>query len=226
MLLRLRLGKSDAGPHKKKAEQEQRTLVFGEQSAFSLRPMAVSTSAPVGQTPVLKVKLTRDHLSAMSDMTPEGRSCLQMQDHSYKGPDVVRFLPLLTREISGKLLVIRDGAPLHRCQAVTDVVSKGEATRLHLEPLPADAPEWNPPEGVGNLFKRVERKNRCCLDVPHIQQELRRAKERLRHRTSILSQGFAHAGNVLSFSWFRSIKGRTFLTSSPRWHRMVASQQR
>src|SRR6202035_665721 len=94
---------------KKKAEQEQQTIVFVDQSAFYLLPMAVYTSAPVGQTPVLKVKLTRDHLSAMGGMTPEGRIFMQMQDHSYKGPDVVRFLQLLTREISGKLLVIWDG---------------------------------------------------------------------------------------------------------------------
>lgn len=159
--------------------------------------MAVYTYAPVGQTPVLKVKLTRDHLSAMGGITPEGRICMQMQDHSYKGPDVVRFLQLLTREISGKLLVIWDGAPLHHCQAVKDFLSKGGTKRIHLEQLPAYAPELNPQEGVWNLLKRVELKNLCCLDVPHIQQELRRAKERLRHHRSTLSQCFAHAGYIL-----------------------------
>ena len=46
---------------KKKAEQEGRTIVFVDESGFYLLPMAVRTYAPVGQTPVLKVKLTRDH---------------------------------------------------------------------------------------------------------------------------------------------------------------------
>lgn len=154
---------------------------------------------------MLKVKVTRDHLSAMGGIPPEGRIFLQTQDHSYKGPDVVRFLQVLTREIAGKLLVIWDGAPIHRCQAVKDSVRQGGARRIHLEHLPAYAPELNPQEGVWNVLKRVELKNLCCLDVPHVQRELRRAKEHLRHRTSILSQCFAHAGYVLSFSWFRSI---------------------
>ena len=156
--------------------------------------MAVYTYAPVGKTPVLKVKLTRDHLSAMGGITPEGRIFMQIQDHSYKGPDVVRFLQVLTREIPGKLLVIWDGAPIHRCQAVKDYLAKGGAKRIHLERLPAYAPELNPQEGVWNLLKRVELKNVCCLDVRHVQREVQRAKERLRHRRSVLCQCFAHAG--------------------------------
>jgi transposase len=182
---------------KKKAEEEKRTIVFVDQSAFYLLPLAVRTYAPVGKTPVLKVKLTRDHLSAMGGITPEGRMFMQTQDHSYKGPDVVRFLQLLTREIPGKLLVIWDGAPIHRCQAVKNYLAKGGAKRIHLERLPAYAPELNPQEGVWNLLKRVELKNICCLDVQHVQRELRRAKERLRHHKSILCQCFAYAGCLL-----------------------------
>ena len=179
---------------KKKAAQEKRTIVFVDQSAFYLLPMAVRTYAPVGKTPVLKVKLTRDHLSVMGGITAQGRIFMQTQDHSYKGPDVVRFLQLLTREIPGNLLVIWDGAPIHRSQVVKDFLRKGRAKRIHLEQLPAYAPELNPQEGVWNLLKRVELKNVCCLDVQHIQQEVRRAKERLRHRKSVLRQCFAHAG--------------------------------
>ena len=179
---------------KKKAEKEERTIVFVDQSAFYLLPMAVRTYAPVGKTPVLKVKLTRDHLSAMGGITPQGRIFMQTQDHAYKGPDVVRFLQVLTREIAGPLLVIWDGAPIHHCQAVKDFLTKGGAKRIHLERLPAYAPELNPQEGVWNLLKRVELRNVCCLEVQQVETQLRRAKERLRHRKSVLRQCFAHAG--------------------------------
>ena len=60
---------------------------------------------------------------------------------------------LLTREIAGSLLVIWDGAPIHRCQAVKDYLARGAAKRIHLEQLPAYAPELNPQEGVWNLLK-------------------------------------------------------------------------
>jgi transposase len=182
---------------KKQAKAEGRTIVFVDEAGFYLLPMAVSTYAPVGQTPVLRVKLTYDHLSAIGGITPDGRIFMQMQDHSYKGPDVVRFLQLLLREIAGNILVIWDGASIHRCQAIKDFLAKGGAKRIRLERLPGYAPELNPQEGVWNLLKRVELKNLCCLSVQHIQQELLHAKERLRHRKSTLSQCFAHAGYSL-----------------------------
>lgn len=68
---------------------------------------------------------------------------MQTQDHSDIGPDVVRFLQVLTREIAGLLLVIWDGATIHRCQAVKDYLAKGGAKRIHLERLPGYAPELN-----------------------------------------------------------------------------------
>jgi transposase len=179
---------------KNQAKAEERTMVFVDETSFYLLPMAVSTYAPMGQTPVLEVKLTRDHLSAIGGITPEGRIFMQMQDHSYKGPDVVHFLQLLLREIVGKILVIWDGASIHRCQAIKEFLAKGGAKRIRLERLPGYAPELNPQEGVWNLLKRVELKNLCCLSIQQVQREVLHAKERLRHHKSTLSQCFAHAG--------------------------------
>jgi transposase len=156
--------------------------------------MVVRTYAPVGKTPVLKVALTRDHLSAMGGLTMDGRLVMHVQDTSYKGPDVVRFLHLLLRKLPGKLLVIWDGAAIHRCQAVKDFLAHGGAQRIHLEQLPGYAPELNPQEGVWNLLKRRELKNRCAHDFEQLAAELLRAKERLRHRKSVLRQCIAHAG--------------------------------
>ncbi|HTI15078.1 MAG TPA: transposase [Dictyobacter sp.] len=92
----LQLGKQNSGQREKKAAQEKRTIVFVDQSAFSLLPMLVRTYALVGQTPILKVELTRDHLSVMGAITTKGKIIMHYQDYAYKGPDVVRFLQLLT----------------------------------------------------------------------------------------------------------------------------------
>jgi len=168
--------------------------VFVDEAGFYLLPMAVRTYAPVGQTPILKVPLTRDHLSAIGGLTMDGRLVMHLQDHSFKGPDVVRFLHLLLRKIPGKLLVIWDGASIHRSQAVKEFLAKGGAKRIHLERLPGYAPELNPQEGVWNLLKRRELKNLCAADFNHLGTELLRAKERLRHRKTVLCQCIAHAG--------------------------------
>ena len=76
----------------KKAIEEKRTLVFVDQSGFYLLPGLVRTYAPVGQTPVIRAPLSRDHLSAMGGITPEGKLYLMVQEKAYRGPDVVRFL--------------------------------------------------------------------------------------------------------------------------------------
>ena len=46
----------------KRALKEGRTVVFADQSGFYLLPMVVRAYAPVGETPILKEHLSRDHL--------------------------------------------------------------------------------------------------------------------------------------------------------------------
>ena len=112
--------------------------------------MAVRTWAPCGQTPLLRVPLTHDHLAAMSGITADGRRFMQTQEDAYHSPDVVRFLRVLLRKIAGKLLVIWDGAPIHRGQPVKDFLRAGAAKRGHLERLLGYAPQLNPAEGLWN----------------------------------------------------------------------------
>jgi transposase len=106
----------------------------------------VRTYAPRGQTPVLRVPLTRDHLSAISGITEDGRLFQMVQTVAYCSADVVRFLRHLLRQVDGKLLVIWDGSPIHRSQVIKDFLAAGAAARLQLERLPAYAPDLNPDE--------------------------------------------------------------------------------
>jgi transposase len=129
---------------------------------------------------------SRDHLSAISAITPEGKLYMHEQDGSLKGPDVIRFLKHLLRRIAGKLLVIWDGSPIHRSRAVKEFLEGGAAARLRLERLPGYAPELNPDEGVWKHLKYVELKNVCCRSLSELRRELRKAKERLRHKRHVI----------------------------------------
>jgi transposase len=55
---------------RQQARDERRTLVFVDESGFYLLPGVVKTYSPVGRTPIITAKLTRDHLSVMGGMTP------------------------------------------------------------------------------------------------------------------------------------------------------------
>ena len=56
-----------------RARRERRVLVFEDESGFYLLPGLVRTYAPEGWTPVVHEKQTRDHLSVMGRMTPQGK---------------------------------------------------------------------------------------------------------------------------------------------------------
>jgi transposase len=179
-----------------KAQAEERTILFVDEAGFYPLPFVARTYAPCGQTPVLRAPLSYDHLSAISGITPDGRLFTHIQDEAFRGPAIVAFLRQLLRQVRGKLLVIWDGAPIHRCQPVKDFLAAGAAKRLHLEHLPGYAPELNADEGVWNQLKRVELKNRCCQDLDELRWELGLAIRRLRCRPHVLTACFAECGYV------------------------------
>ena len=102
-------------PELKKAVAEGRTILWADESGFCLLPSLLPTWPPVGRTPVIRRKLSREHLSAVS-MT--GELYLAAQDQSYNGMDIISLLEQLLEEIEGRFLVILDGAPVHRSRAV------------------------------------------------------------------------------------------------------------
>jgi transposase len=106
-----------------------------------LLPALVRTYAPRGQTSILCAPLSYEHLSAISAITPEGQLLIQVQDHAYTSLTVVTFLQHLLRHMPGKLLIIWDGASIHRGQAVKDFLAAGGAERILLERLPGYAPD-------------------------------------------------------------------------------------
>jgi transposase len=135
---------------------------------------------------VLHVPLTCDHLAAISGITLDGRLFMQVRPASFEAAAVVGFLCVLLRKLSGKIVVIWDGSPIHLGHESQDYLKRGATKRLHLEQLPGYAPDLNPDEGIWNDLKRVELGNVCCPDLDHLSQELLRARERLRHKKEII----------------------------------------
>jgi transposase len=154
----------------------------------------VRTYAPRGQTPVLRVPLTRDHLSIISGITTAGQLLTRMQARAFKAPDVVRFLQQLRWQLGGRLLVIWDGGPIHRDKAVSVYLASGAAEQIHLEQLPGYAPDLNPDEGVWHYLKHVELRNVTCHDLAELRWQLRLAVARLRHKPDVVRSFFKQYG--------------------------------
>ena len=182
-----------AGPSSK-AQSEQRTIVWVDESAFYPLPGVVRTYAPRGETPLLHSLVTHDQLSVISGLTMDGRLLMQVREQAFRGPEVVGFLRHLLRHLPGPLLVIWDGAPIHRAQPVKDFLAQGAAARLQLEQLPGYAPELNPDEGIWHYLKHVALGNLCCGDLAELHLELQLATKPLRHRHAVLRGCIAQCG--------------------------------
>jgi transposase len=146
----------------------------------------VQAYTPRGQTPILQVPLTRDHLSAISGITPESKLFQMVREAAFHGEDVVCFLRYLLLHLTGKLLILWDGSPIHRSAVVKQFLQEGGADRIHLEQLPGYAPDVNADKGIWHYLKRVELRNVCCQDLPHLKRELRRSVARLRHKRRVI----------------------------------------
>jgi transposase len=153
----------------------------------------VRTYAPVGQTPILREWWTRDHLSALAAIALEGKLYFRSQDRTINSDDVVGFLEHLLREVPGPMVIIWDGAPIHRSYTIKEFLTAGASQRLHVERLPAYAPELNPGEALWAHLKGVELRNVCCLTIRHLRHELQNAVKRVRRKPRIIKGCFAGA---------------------------------
>jgi len=182
---------------KRKAHLERRILVFVDESGFYLLPAIVRTYAPRGKTPIVPVFQTHDHLSVMSGVTPQGWLFTMTRYNPLNGSDSIHFLKHLCSQTDCKLLVIWDGSPIHRSIDVRTFLTNGAAKQIHLERLPAYAPDLNPDEGVWSYLKQVELRNVCCFNLDHLHQQLNLAILRLRRKPVLIQSFFEEAGLLL-----------------------------
>jgi transposase len=180
---------------KKRALRERRILVLMDESGFYLLPGVVKTYAPKGQTPVLREWQSRDHLSIMGAITPQGKIYTLVRQTPLNGLHTVEFLEHLMRVASRRLLVILDRSPIHRRTAVKEFVA--EAKTVHLEMLPPYAPDLNPAEWMWRHFKQIEMCNLACLNLDELHVEFDLALKRLRCKTYLVKSFFFEAGLTL-----------------------------
>jgi transposase len=178
----------------RRARRERRVLVFEDESGFYLLPAVVKTYAPKGQRPVIRAKLTRDHLSVMGGMTPPGKVYTLVRQESLTGVHSVEFLAHLLRVAGDRLLVIWDGSPIHRRAVVKEFVASTKG-KIWLEAPPFYAPDLNPwDEGGWHHLKDVEMANLVCRDLEELHEQFHLAVARLRRKPYLIQSFFAQAG--------------------------------
>lgn len=89
---------------------------------YSLSGVA-PTYAPRGETPFLKVLLTRGRLSVISAVTVAGQLATKKRRRSLTGRDAALFLRHLFRYLCHKLLLVWDCESIHRAEGFKELMS-------------------------------------------------------------------------------------------------------
>lgn len=178
--------------HQKKARRQRRVIVFVDESGLSTRPHRVRTWAPRGQTPVLHETFNWKSLSLIAGLSL-WRFYFRIHAGSIKSPQVVEFLRGLQRHLKGrKLMVLWDGAPIHRSRMVADYVVSTKG-RIMVEPLPAYAPELNPVEYLWGHLKEHELGNLIVREAWQLSHQATAALRRMRRRPRIIRACYSQA---------------------------------
>ena len=176
---------------KKNAQLQRRIIVFVDESGLSTKPTRARTWAPRGQTPLLQESFNWKSLSIVGGFTLK-RFYFQMHTGSIKSPQVVEFLKHLQRHLKARLLIIWDGAAIHRSKLVSDFLATTKG-KILAERLPPYAPELNPVEYMWAHLKCHEIANLITTQAWELSFEATHALRRMRRRPSIIAACFSQA---------------------------------
>lgn len=177
-----------------RAENEGRTIVFLDEAAFYMSPTVTRSWAPTGSRFDLKGPLSRAHLSVIGALTWEGSLYLQAQPKALGSAGVIRFLRHLLQHIPGRILLLWDGARIHRSAEIREFLAMDHEGRLAHEHFPAYAPEVDPQEYVWHQLKHVDLRNLTTSSLDELWRYMRHATRRLRGRVGVLKNFIRHAG--------------------------------
>lgn len=165
-------------------------MVFVDEVGSSLKGATGTTWAPTGQTPEVMHCCRWEKLSTIGGISFDGQVFTQTYPHSIRKEQVVAFLGHLAQHLPGKLLVIWDGAPIHRARAVKDYLASEEGRRMTLLSLPPYALECSPIEWLWAWVKTSFFANLCAKSLDDLSRAWRRALATARSKPELIRSFF------------------------------------
>jgi transposase len=185
---------------KKNARRRRAWLLFEDESGLSHHPVVRRTWAPRGRPPVLThtgglwKRLSVAVALAFRWDGRRSRLFFQTRPGTYTDGGLITFLRALKRHFRGRsIILLWDGLPAHRSGRMQRYVARQRAW-LHVERLPAYAPDLNPVEQIWGNVKGRDLANRCPTEILALRQPLRGGFARIRRHPDLAVGFLRHAG--------------------------------
>lgn len=161
----------------KKVRTLKATLIFLDETGFSLMPHVAKTWGLVGKTPVLKCRgRHRQRISAIVAVTvsPKARRLgLLFRTHLNSAIDqhrVLGFIKDLMTHRRGPIVLVMDNINTHKSKLLKAYLN--QHPRLHVHYLPPYAPELNPTEWHFEDAKCHELANHGLLEINELRKRV------------------------------------------------------
>lgn len=181
----------------KNAREQQKLIIFADESGLSERPSIRSTWGRKGKTPVVVHSHRWAKRSMMAGLIYHwnGRPAkltFEIIDKAYRLPDILRWCRRLIRVLAGeRAILIWDRLQAHRSKIVKTFLA---AHGVEVVLLPGYAPHLNPTEWLWANLKGTELANFCAEDITDAETEARRGARRIRRHPTLLEGFLAGAG--------------------------------
>ena len=169
----------------KKAQRESRTIVFIDESGLSERPSVARTWSLRGHTPILQHSFTWKQLSAIAGLSFH-QFYFRFFPGAIRSEQIIEFLGALKRQIRKPLLIIWDGAAIHRSRKLNAWLEELNG-HIAVARLPAYAPELNPVEAIWAYLKKHEIANLCLHTIGEVGQFAHNRLKSMQRRPTLIA---------------------------------------
>jgi transposase len=167
-------------------------IYYVDEAGVGLLPSVGRTYAPKGMTPLIAHKCRYKHFCVISAICEKGKLFWNLRPNAFKGQSIVQFLRDLLSFAKKKILVIWDGASIHRSKEVKSFLASMKKKEIWLVRIPPYSPELNADEQVWNHLKAVLLKNTCAHNLNELESNIKYAMEIIEESPELIRSFFRH----------------------------------
>jgi transposase len=159
----------------RQAKQLDASIYFGDEASFALWGSLSYTWAHKGRQPQVKTSGLRKGYKVFGAIEFfSGRLIYQGTEARFQSESYQSFLLHLLSQVSGKIILIQDGARYHTSKATREFFAQ-HTNRLIVHQLPSYSPDYNPIEYLWKKVKTKATHNRYFAEFVKLSQSVKDA---------------------------------------------------